>query len=199
MGSVQTNVSGSTGSNAVSYTFSNVSVGQLIDNSTFAALGVKINQERVRRGRGADATIKDAADYSGVVNYAELEKLRTAINVGPASGVPTFSGRSDGALITFSSGTNTAPTFTGGSTGNAAFPTNPGQISASGNWTGFPKITAALFNSIVAGLKSQGNECICNCNYCTCNCNYCTCNCNFACTCNCNYSDVTTKENIVYM
>lgn len=60
-------------------------------------------------------------------------------------------------------------------------------------------IRATHINQTIDSIIASGQVCVCNCNYCTCNCNFCTCNCNFACTCNCNYSDVTTKENIVYM
>jgi len=199
MGSVQTDVQGSNSSDAVSYTFTEKVVGDLMTDDTFRDLGVLINQERVRRGSSANAAIKDLADFTGVINYAEMEKLRSSLVV-TGSNPPTYEGKADGSLITFSSGTNTPPTFTFTQAGGG-FTDNPGQIEASpqNEWAGYPKITAALFNSLIRGLKEQGAECVCNCNYCTCNCNYCTCNCNFSCTCNCNYSDVTTKNNIVYM
>ena len=167
-----------------SYTFSNVTTNTLITDDLFKNLGVLINQERVRRGRAADNTIKDLADFSGTIQYAELEKLRTALKVSSTNN-PTYKNTSNNNF--------TFPEAT------AAFTGDPGVISAGGSWPGKPKITAALFNTIIQGLKNQGAECVCNCNYCTCNCNYCTCNCNFSCTCNCNYSDVTTKNNIVYM
>lgn len=193
MGSITSSVKGTTSSDVTTYTFSEVTTNTLMTDTLFRDLGVKINQERVRRGRAADATIKDEADYTGVINYAEMEKLRSALRT---SGVtpPTYDGKADGSEIN-----NVAlPTFTFTQAG-AGFADDPGVISAAGSWTGKPKITAALFNSLIKGLKEQGAECVCNCNYCTCNCNYCTCNCNFSCTCNCNYSDITTKENIVYM
>ena len=184
MGSVVTNVQGTTGSDVVSYTFSNVATGQLMTDDVFKDLGVKINQERVRRGSTANAAIKDLADFTGTIQYAEMEKLRSSISL--AGTVPPTYKDTANADFTFTRAT-------------AAFAGDPGVISAAGSWTGKPKITAALFNTIIQGLKNQGAECVCNCNYCTCNCNYCTCNCNFSCTCNCNYSDVTTKNNIVYM
>jgi len=184
MGSLVKTVTGTIASNAVTISFSNVTTSTLITDTLFKDLGVKVNTERARRGRAADASIKDLADYTGVINYAELEKLRSAMLVSSVTN-PTYK----------------SPTNTNVTSPSAPAPmtSNPGVISAAGSWTGHPKITAALFNSLITGLKSQGNECTCNCNYCTCNCNYCTCNCNFSCTCNCNYSDVTTKENIVYM
>ena len=184
MGTLVVNVQGSNSSDTATYSFSNVASGDLIQSAAFGYLGVQINQERVRRSQSALATIKDSADYAGTIDYAEMEKLRSAVRVaGPVN--PTYKNTSN-QDITFTQAT-------------AAFAGDPGAISAAGSWTGKPKITAALFNTIIQGLKNQGAECVCNCNYCTCNCNYCTCNCNFSCTCNCNYSDVTTKNNIVYM
>jgi len=197
MGSIQKDAKGTTGNDKESYTFTEVTTNTLMTDTLFKNLGVKINEERVRRGKTADNSIKDLADYSGVINYAEMEKLRSALRVA-GDNPPTYYGRADGKLINNSGTAKTGYPLTFTRAG-AGFSDDPGVISAEGSWTGKPKITAALFNDLIKGLKEQGNECVCNCNYCTCNCNYCTCNCNFSCTCNCNYSDVTTKNNIVYM
>jgi hypothetical protein len=185
MGSITSDVQGTNSSDAVSYTFSEVTTNTLMTDTIFKNLGVKINEERVRRGSTANNDIKDEADFASTIQYAEMEKLRSSLVV-TGSNPPTYEGKADGSLITFSSGTNTPPTFTFTQAGSS-FADNPGAISAAGTWTGKPKITAGLFNSLIKGLKEQGAECVCNCNYCTCNCNYCTCNCNYACTCNCNY------------
>jgi len=199
-------VTGSNTGDTASYTFSNVAAGDLIQSAAFGYLGVQINQERVRRGSSANAAIKDSADYAGTIDYAEMEKLRSSIAI-QGSNPPTYSGNQDGTFsgngfqsagVAEQGAAAAASTFTF-TRATASFAGDPGTINASGSWTGKPKITADLFNTIIQGLKNQGAECVCNCNYCTCNCNYCTCNCNFSCTCNCNYSDVTTKNNIVYM
>jgi hypothetical protein len=184
MGTTQTNVQGTVPGDTVSYVISNVSVGTIMTDDLFKDLGVKINQERVRRGSSANAAIKDLADFTGTIQYAEMEKLRTSLQVqGPVNPIYKLANNQN----------------TQSARATSAFAGDPGSISAGGSWSGKPKITAALFNTIIQGLRNQGAECVCNCNYCTCNCNYCTCNCNFSCTCNCNYSDVTTKNNIVYM
>ena len=199
-------VTGSNSGDTVSYTFNNVAAGDLIQSAAFGYLGVQINQERVRRGSSANAAIKDSADYAGTIDYAEMEKLRSSIAI-QGSNPPTYSGNQNGTFsgngfqsagVAEQGAAAAASTFTF-TRATASFAGDPGTINASGSWTGKPKITADLFNTIIQGLKNQGAECVCNCNYCTCNCNYCTCNCNFSCTCNCNYSDVTTKNNIVYM
>ena len=192
-------VTGTNSGDTVSYTFSNVASGDLIQSAAFGYLGVQINQERVRRGSSANAAIKDSADYTGTIDYAEMEKLRSSVAI-QGSNPPTYSGNQNGTFsgngfqtagVAEQGAAAAASTFTF-TRATAAFAGDPGTISAGGSWTGKPKITAALFNTIIQGLKNQGAECVCNCNYCTCNCN-------FSCTCNCNYSDVTTKNNIVYM
>ena len=192
-------VTGTNSGDTVSYTFSNVASGDLIQSAAFGYLGVQINQDRVRRGSSANAAIKDSADYTGTIDYAEMEKLRSSVAI-QGSNPPTYSGNQNGTFsgngfqtagVAEQGAAAAASTFTF-TRATAAFAGDPGTISAGGSWTGKPKITAALFNTIIQGLKNQGAECVCNCNYCTCNCN-------FSCTCNCNYSDVTTKNNIVYM
>ena len=192
-------VTGSNSGDTASYTFSNVAAGDLIQSAAFGYLGVQINQERVRRGSSANAAIKDSADYAGTIDYAEMEKLRSSIAI-QGSNPPTYSGNQNGTFsgngfqsagVAQQGAAAAASTFTF-TRATASFAGDPGTINASGSWTGKPKITADLFNTIIQGLKNQGAECVCNCNYCTCNCN-------FSCTCNCNYSDVTTKNNIVYM
>ena len=185
------------------YTFSNVTTDTLITDTLFRDLGLLINEERVRRGRGIEIEIDSLTDFGGTIQYAEMEKLRSALRTSSTNNptyTGTLAGTNVGGATKKAGGTDlgTAPTFTFPEA-TAAFAGDPGVISAAGSWPGKPKITAALFNTIIQGLKNQGAECVCNCNYCTCNCNYCTCNCNFSCTCNCNYSDVTTKNNIVYM
>ena len=199
MGTYAIDEQGTNSSDVVTYTFSEVTTNTIMTDTIFKNLGVKINQERVRRGSTADNGIKDEADFTGTIQYAEMEKLRSALAIaGPTN--TTYYGLADGSEINNTGKPVTDYPLTFARAGGG-FTTNPGQIEASPQteWTGFPKITAALFNSLIKGLKEQGAECVCNCNYCTCNCNYCTCNCNFSCTCNCNYSDVTTKNNIVYM
>ena len=200
MGSIESNVVGSSQtSDAVSYTFSEVTTNTLMTDTIFKNLGVKINQERARRGKTADSGIDAENDFNGTIQYAEMEKLRSALAVaGPTNA--TYYGLANGGLLNNTGTAKTGYPLTFAKAGSG-FTTNPGTIEAGpqNEWTGYPKITAALFNSLIKGLKEQGAECVCNCNYCTCNCNYCTCNCNFSCTCNCNYSDVTTKNNIVYM
>lgn len=140
----------------------------------------QINAERNRRGRGDidDEIVVGDITSSTKINHQHFNAMRDGINVS--------SNGSDQAYATDNSVTIT--------TYSAA----PGvQTSSAAVQNGI--IYASDVNKLVADVNSAGRACICNCNYCSCNCNYCTCNCNYSCTCNCNYSDVTTKENIVYM
>jgi len=179
------NVVGTNSGDGVTYLIGDVDTNTVIDDAKWDDILSKINQERGRRGHG---TVADPGVTAGqIIDDADYNIIRDALYVdGPVP--PSYEGYSDGSAVD----NITMPTFTFTRAGSGTSPTAP-SASAGGN------ITASQINTLIDALQNQGAECVCNCNYCTCNCNYCTCNCNYACTCNCNYSDVTTKQNIVYM
>ena len=58
------NIWGSSSSDATSYSISDVYAGQIIDNAKFNDIGVKVNQERSRRGHGSRSY-----SFSGVIDW----------------------------------------------------------------------------------------------------------------------------------
>lgn len=156
-----------------------VSNTQQITVNAWRAAVDQINAERGRRGRSSmEAGLGTAINADAKINHEHFNTMRAGINIS--------SNGSDQAYATDNSTTITTYSAAGGV-----------QTSSAAVQNGV--IYASDVNKLVADVNSAGRACICNCNYCSCNCNYCTCNCNYSCTCNCNYSDVTTKENIVYM
>jgi hypothetical protein len=182
-------VVGTNSGDGVTYLIGDVDTNTVIDDAKWDDILSKVNSERQRRGHG---TVADPGVTAGqLIDDADYNIIRDALYVdGPVP--PSYEGNADGSAISVSSGTNSPPTFSFTRAGSGTSPDAP-TASQGGN------ITASQINTLIDALQNQGAECVCNCNYCTCNCNYCTCNCNYACTCNCNYSDVTTKQNIVYM
>jgi hypothetical protein len=178
MGSIQSDVQGTTGGDGVTYTIGDVSSGSLIDNAKFSDIATKVNQERVRRG-GSNASFS----FSGIIQDSEIQALIDGIEgVNPplrGTGYTT----NPGTVSAPGSGDNTdvqhAAEVAIAGTNAGAYTSGIRNLSA--------KIFASEINSIIDKLQGAGAVCTCNCNYCTCNCNYCTCNCNYACTCNCNY------------
>jgi len=163
-----------------------VTTSDVISKAAFDATKTIIDTERARRGRGAGTY--SSVTTSTAIDNSHFNELRTAIQVssdgsdeaymGARADTTSATGQADPEIITY--------------------PAAPAQSNFPSQ-TGGSLITAANINKLVKDLNDSNSACTCNCNYCSCNCNYCTCNCNYSCTCNCNYSDVTTKENIVYM
>ena len=86
------NIWGSSSSDATSYSISDVYAGQIIDNAKFNDIGVKVNQERSRRGHGSRSY-----SFSGVIDDTHINSLRDGINdAGYTSG---FSGVSAGTRV----------------------------------------------------------------------------------------------------
>ena len=89
---VVTNVYGTAGSDSTTYSISDVSVGSLVDNAKFNDIGVKVNQERGRRGHAARTY-----SFSGVVAAAHINALKQGIHdAGYTAG---FAGVSAGYVI----------------------------------------------------------------------------------------------------
>ena len=72
---IVTNVYGTPGSDIATYSISDVYAGLIIDNDKFNDIGVKVNQERSRRGHGARSY-----SFSGVVAAAHINDLKQGIN-----------------------------------------------------------------------------------------------------------------------
>ena len=155
---------------------STVSKTDSITKAAFDAAKTIINTERARRGRGAGTYTTVTTET--LINHTHFNQLRTAIQVSSVGSDQAYATNASVAVTTY--------------------PAAPAQSSFPSQTAG-TTITAANINKLIADINNSNSACTCNCNYCSCNCNYCTCNCNYACTCNCNYSDVTTKNNIVYM
>jgi hypothetical protein len=141
----------------------------------------QINAERARRGYlSMEAGLRSAINADAKISHEHFNSMRTGIQIGPGLFDIDQAYATDNSITITTYPLPSAPS-------SATEAVQNGVIYASD------------VNKLVADVNGAGRACICNCNYCSCNCNYCTCNCNYSCTCNCNYSDVTTKENIVYM
>jgi len=126
-----------------SYNISDVSAGQVIDNAKFNDIGVKVNQERSRRGHAARTY-----SYSGKIDNAHINALKQGIDdAGYTAG---FSGVSGGGFgYTRITATNINEMID--------------KLQAAGN------VCVCNCNYCTCNC----NYCTCNCNYsCTCNCNY---------------------------
>lgn len=89
---IVTNVYGTPGSDSVTYSINDVSVGSVIDNAKFNDIGVKVNQERARRGHAARTY-----SFSGIIDDAHINALKQGINdAGYTSG---FAGVTAGNVI----------------------------------------------------------------------------------------------------
>lgn len=90
-----TNVWGSNSSDATTYSISDVSAGQVIDNAKYNDIGVKVNQERTRRGHGTRVY-----SFSGTIDDSHINALKSGIHdAGYTSG---FAGVSAGNVISSS-------------------------------------------------------------------------------------------------
>ena len=72
---IVTNVYGTPGSDIATYSISDVYAGLIIDNDKFNDIGVKVNQERSRRGHAARTY-----SFSGIIDDAHINALKQGIN-----------------------------------------------------------------------------------------------------------------------
>jgi len=166
---------GTAGDDAAYYGVLNKQQGDEIRSADWKLVEAAVNQERVRRGAAANAVI--STRFEGFIEAADLNYLKSAVEVAGVQPNPAFYKDEDDQPVLFTR----ADAYTSGFQGVLAD----------------RLIDNEEINAMVDKVNSAGAVCVCNCNYCTCNCNYCTCNCNYSCTCNCNYSsDIRLKTNI---
>ncbi len=87
------NLWGANSSDVVTYSISDQSAGQIVDNAKFNDIGVKVNLERQRRGH-----VTRTYSYSGIIDDAHINALKTGIS--DAGYAPGFSGVSAGNTVT---------------------------------------------------------------------------------------------------
>jgi hypothetical protein len=162
---------------SISHGVGNVSAGDSISKTGMDSFRTKINAERTRRGQST-STFTAITAGTTTIAASHFNELKSAIQVSGNGSDQAYATSASAAITTYGA---------------------PGAQSNMATQSAGNPVYASQINKLVKDINDAGSACTCNCNYCSCNCNYCTCNCNYSCTCNCNYSDVTTKENIVYM
>ena len=168
--------SGNTSSDAVTYSISDVAIGETITASKINELYDRADEERQRRGK---SQLNWSVGAGNVVTHDHLQNILYQMNDAGYSNAWFNDGWDDEGDTIFASHVNTVID----------------EIQNAGSQC------VCNCNYCTCNCKyctCNCNYCTCNCNYCTCNCNYCTCNCNY-CTCDCNYSDMRLKREIEFI